>query len=150
MRKLNKKSVAISAAVFTIVGTGAALAYWTETGSGSGSAAAGSTSPVTVVQTSTVTGLYPGGPAQALSGTFNNPNPGKVFISTVKVTKVETSDANCLAADFTIGGAANVNAEIAAGTGVGAWNGLTIKLENTGVSQDACKNATVTLTYAAA
>ena len=150
MRKLNKKSVAISAAVFTIVGSGAALAYWTETGSGSGSAAAGTTSPVTVNQTATVTGLYPGGPAQALSGDFDNPNPGKVFISQVKVTAVTTSDPGCLASDFQVDGTGAVNTEIAAGNGVGAWGNLTIKLNNSSVSQDACKNATVTITYAAA
>jgi len=58
----------------------AAFAYWTSTGSGTGDAATGSSGAITVVQTSSVAGLFPGGPAQTLSGNFNNPNAGQVFV----------------------------------------------------------------------
>lgn len=40
-----------------------------------------------------------------------------------------------------------VNAEVPAGTAKGAWTGATIKLNNKATSQDACKGATVNLTY---
>ena len=51
-------------------------------------------------------------------------------------------------ADFTLASAAmTVNADVAAGTAVGAWTGATIKFNNTGANQDACKLATVALSY---
>jgi len=41
-----------------------------------------------------------------------------------------------------------VNAEVASGTGVGAWTGATIKFnDKAGTNQDACKGATVNLAY---
>ena len=41
-----------------------------------------------------------------------------------------------------------VNAEVPAGDGEGSWTGATIKFNNkAGVNQNACKGATVNLTY---
>ena len=79
-RKLTNKKVAVFGAIFVIAGTGA-YAYWTNGGSGSGSAGTGTNVAVTVNQTSTPTGLYPGGPGGSLSGTFTNSNAGTVFVN---------------------------------------------------------------------
>jgi hypothetical protein len=136
-----------------IVGT--AFAYWSSTGSGAGSAQTTTSSPITVVQTATPTGLYPGG-SVALSGDFNNPNAGNVFVGSVTASVTPfTAQANpgkpaCTQADFTITGTATVNAQIPAGNGVGAWSGLSLNMTNAGTNQDNCQNITVPITYASA
>ena len=156
MRKPNKKSAAIMIAALAVVaGGGAAFAYWTAGGSGTGSAATSAgTSNVTVVQTSNVTAMQPGDSAQTLSGTFNNPNTGPAYVGTVtaaigSVTKDGAAPAGtCDATDYTLASAAmTVNAEVPADD-TGAWSGATVKFNNkAGTNQNACKGATVNLTY---
>jgi hypothetical protein len=99
---------------------------------------------ITVNQTTTIAGLYPGGPAQTISGTFTNANAGAVYVAAVTAA-LGTLPGGCLPADFTIAGTATVNANVASGTGVGAWTGLTIAMNNTVVSQNACKASTIPL-----
>jgi len=150
----SKRAVVLAVALVMLVG-GVAYAYWTVGGSGTGTASTGSTVDVTVVQTSTVTGLAPGGAAQTLSGNFNNTNSGPVFIGTVtasisSVTKATGAPAGtCDATDYTLSNAAmTVNTQIPAGSGVGAWTGATIAFNNkAAVNQNACKGATVNLAY---
>lgn len=147
LMKRNKKATAIlTVALLTVAG--GAYAYWTNTGSGSGTAATGSNAPVVVVQTSTVTGLAPGLGAQALSGKFNNPNGGPVFVAAVSATVTGTDQTGCDATDYIIAGTATVNAQIPAGTAQGTWTGLTIQFNNKpATNQDACKDAIVTIGY---
>src|SRR5437588_3690600 len=85
VRFVTKKRVAAAVAVLTLGGGAmAAYAYWTGGGTGSGSAQATTPSAVTVNQTNAaITNLYPGGPAQALSGNFDNPNSGTVYVHNV-------------------------------------------------------------------
>ncbi|HWC34360.1 MAG TPA: hypothetical protein VG650_05980 [Mycobacteriales bacterium] len=148
MRKINNKKKAaavLATGAMVVTGGGVAFAYWTQNGSGAGTAASGTTTAVTVVQTATTSNLYPGGQV-ALSGTFNNPNSGSVRVGTVTAT-VGTLPSGCVAADFTIVGTAAVNAEIPAGSSVGSWSGITLKMNDTAVSQDACKAQTIPVTY---
>ena len=153
MRKLSKKTLAVATTVVLLSGGGAAFAYWTNTGSGTGSAASGTNLPVTVNQTSTITGLYPGQTPQTLAGDFTNPNAGPTYVTAVTATGY-TIDATHVTAgcavsgNYTLGGTAGVNADVAAGSNKGAWTGLTIVMNNLGTNQDACKGATVTITYA--
>ena len=142
-----KKKVVVLAAAMVGIG-GAAFAYWTTTGDGTGEAATGTTVAVTVNQTSTVTGLRPGGTAQALSGNFDNPNAGPVYIGAVSALVTGTDKVGCDATDYTVAGTATVNAQVAAGNGVGSWSGLTIAFNNKpAANQDACKGATVSISY---
>ena len=135
--------------------SGVALAYWTATGGGIGTAqAAAATSPLVVKQVTAVNNLYPGGPAQTISGKFDNLNSGPVYVTTVtasisSVTKAAGAPSgNCVAADFTLSPTtATVNAEVPAGTDQGGWTGPAIKLNDTGANQDGCKGATVNLSY---
>lgn len=150
-RQFNRKSVAVVGAFFLLV-AGGAYAYWTSTGSGSGSAGTGTVTAVVVNQTSSITGLYPGGPAVALSGNFNNPNSGAVRVGTVTVALDSITGSSgtpaCTTADYQLNNAtATVNAQIASGNGVGSWSGPSIQMLNTGANQDACKNASVVLSY---
>jgi hypothetical protein len=157
MRKPTKKSMAIVlAAAIVLAGGGAAYAYWTAGGSGTGSAAAAAgTTPVTAVQTSTVASMKPGDTAQALTGNFTNTNGGPVYVTSVTaavgtVTKAVGAPAGtCDGTDFTLASAVmTVGAEVANGTAQGAWTGATLKFnDKPAANQDACKGATVAITY---
>ena len=146
MRRSSVKAVVLGLVGLLVVG-GAAFAYWTTTGSGSGSAATGTMVPVTVNQTSTVSALAPGSGTQTVSGNFDNPNTGPVYVAGVTAVVSGTSKAGCDASDYTIAGTAAVNAQIQPGSGVGTWSGLTIAFNNKPTNQDACKGATVSLAY---
>lgn len=151
MRGISKKAVAVAAGVVVlVVAAGVAYAYWTNTGSGTGQATTGTNDSLVINQTSTITDLAPGTPAQVLSGTFDNPNDSPVFVTSVTATVTGTDQAGCDATNYTIAGSAPVNAQVPVGDGVGAWSGLTIQFNNKAdVNQDACKNAVVAIAYTA-
>jgi hypothetical protein len=161
-----------------VIGGGIAFAYFTNVGAGTGAAGTGSNNPVVVKQTSAVTLMAPGVAPQALSGNFDNTNnPGPVFIQGVtatisSVTVVVPSPAPsppppaCTVTDFVIAGGTPVppngaqsayipigpggaGVEIPAGSAQGSWSGLTLQFNNKATNQDACKNSTVNITYAA-
>jgi hypothetical protein len=158
MRIITRKRVAAVAAILAVGGGTMAYAYWTTGGSGSGSASTGTTSNIVVNQTgSAITGMYPGQTVN-LSGNFTNTaNPGKVYITAVtaavhafSTTAVDANKPACTQADFAIGGTAPVGAEVAHGTSVGSWSGLTLTLTDAaGANQDNCKGVTVTIDYTA-
>jgi hypothetical protein len=151
-------------AVIAAMASVGAYAYWTQSGSGTGSATAGTTTAITVYQTSTPSNaLYPGGPADNLSGDFKNTNSGSVVISSVTaVVSSVTGGAgdalkpDCTPADFSIGGSA-AGSTVPVGDHVGSWTGLTISLVNRSDTvpgdgsgnQDNCKNATAHIDYTA-
>ena len=156
MRTLSKKKkIAATTAALLLVG-GTAVAYWTSTGSGTDSASTGSTVALTVNQTSAVSGLTPGGPGQDLAGDFDNPNSGPIRVGSVTARIAAVTDADgapitgCTTSDYEVLDAvATVNADVPSGQSVGAWSGPSIRMINTSENQDACKDATVVLTYAA-
>ena len=138
-----------------VVGGGIAYAYWTNNGTGTGSAETGTNAALTVNQTTTVSAMAPGVAPQALSGNFDNPNVGPVFVKTVVATVTSTNATGCSAADYTItgvsiigGSAPGVGGNVpAGGANVGSWSGLTIAFNNTTSNQDACKGAVLTIGY---
>lgn len=159
--RINKKKAAavVAAAAIGLAGAGVAVAYWTTSGSGSGSGATGSDTGVTVNQTSTnsAADLYPGA-SVALSGNFDNPGPSKQYVGSVTAS-VDTfsvqTDANkpaCTQDDFMITGTSTLPGELAVGTGVGSWSGLSLHMIDAGTNQDNCKGLTtsdLTITYSA-
>lgn len=156
MRMITRKSVVVvTGTVLVLVVAAVAYAYWTAGGSGTGTAETGTSADVVVVQTSTIDDMGPGVAPQTLSGTFNNPNDGPIYVSTVTVSIASVDKAagapagTCDATDYTLTGAAMaVNAEVPPGTGQGSWSGATIAFNNKPtVNQDACKLATVNLAY---
>jgi len=154
LRKGSKRRVVATTGVL-VLSAGVAFAYWTAGGTGTGSAATGTQSgSLTVNQTSTVSAMGPGVAAQPLSGNFDNPNAGPVYVGTVtvsiaSVTKADGVNGTCDASDYTLTGAAmSVGTEVPAGTGKGSWSGATIAFnDKPAVNQDACKGATVNLAY---
>lgn len=153
---MSRRRILVLAGVVVVLGAAiGAYAYWTQGGTGTGTATADTTSNITVNQTSTVSGLFPGGPAATLSGNFDNPNASPVRISSITavVSSITngSSDASkpaCTPADFSIGGSVGT-ITVPSGAGVGSWTGLTIQLLNTAANQDNCKGATANISYTA-
>jgi hypothetical protein len=148
--------VAVLVAGLLVVG-GAAFAWWTAGGSGTGTATTGTVTGLTVVQTSTISGLAPGVAAQTLSGNFDNSNSGPVYVATVTAAITSVTDTNgdpivgCDATDYTLANAVmTVGAEVPAGNAQGSWTGATLAFNDKGSNQDPCKLAVVHLGYTAA
>lgn len=147
-RFTKKKVVAVAATAVLAVSAGAAYAYWTNSGSGTGDASTGNNTAITVNQTSVVSALAPGLAAQPLSGNFTNPNSSPVYVASVTATVASTDKVGCDASDYTVVQPTAVNAQVASGTGVGSWSGGSIQFNNkANANQDACKGATVTISY---
>jgi galactokinase len=157
MQSSRKMKLTLIITVVLLGFAAAAFAYWTGVGSGSGAATVTTPSAVTVNQTNgAITNLYPGDPGQALSGDFDNPNAAKVYIHNVTAvvhtfsSQTDGSKPACTQADFSIGGAATVDAEVPAGSGVGSWSGLTVSLtDNAATNQDNCKGLSIQIDYTA-
>jgi hypothetical protein len=153
--KIRARVGPLLAVVAVLAVGGVAWGYWTQGGSGSGTASAGTPSAITVSQAGSPSGLYPGGPAAALAGTFTNTNASPVTISSVTAAvhafashTVDATKPDCTQADFAIGGAAGANT-VPSGTAVGAWSGLTVRMLDNGLNQDNCKSVAITIDYTA-
>ena len=151
-----KRTSAALGAILALAVAGGALAWWTIGGAGTGSATAGTVSAVTVTQTSTVSGMYPGRAPQLLAGNINNPNASKVYVSSVTAAVAPFSSSvvdpllpACTEADFVIGGSAPVGGEMDPGLNVAAWSGLTVALTDAAANQDNCKGVSITIDYTA-
>jgi hypothetical protein len=141
-------ATAIVGGVLAVTGT-AAFAYWTATGSGSGTAStANGSQALTIAQDAfNGTALTPGGLAQDVKGTITNSNAFNVPFTLAAVPTVDSTHATagCLAGWDTVAlttsptsVAANNHADFAG----------TVALTNLpSTNQDACKGATVTITY---
>jgi hypothetical protein len=138
---------------------GTAFAYWSTSGSGTGTSLTGTGSTVTVTQTGTTpSGLSPGGTAQPIAFKITNPKSTPQYIASVTIgigTIVLTSDGTtaatgCSASDFAIVQPTAINTNLPSGDTPFNSSGATIKMLETGVNQDGCKNVTVNLTYTAA
>src|SRR5436305_9811059 len=130
--------------VLGLIVAGAAIAYFTSTGSGTGTATVGNSSAVTLHGTAATT-LYPG-TSSSVSFTVDNPSPGTQRVGTIHLASVATDAAHsaCVVSDFSMPDVAanqsfpNGNTQAVSATGV-------LAMANTGVSQDACQGAPLTL-----
>jgi hypothetical protein len=155
-RNSKKRIAAVAIITLILVGGGGAAtyAYWSAGGSGTGSATTGTSAGVTAVQTSTISNLSPGSTAQTLTGNFTNTNSGPVYVTSVvasisSVTKAGSPVTGCDSSDYTLSNATmSVGAQVPAGTAQGAWTGATLAFNNKATNQDACKGATVNISYA--
>jgi hypothetical protein len=160
--KLTKKRLAGLTAVVVVAVAGLAIAFWTAGGSGtgSGSTGAGATGGITVNQTSTVSGLTPGGTGSALSGDFKNSNTQSVHVTSVTAAvhafsshTVDAAKPDCTQDDYQITGTSTPNADIPARAGfdanpnAGSWSGLTVSLKQGAGNQDNCKGQAIQIDY---
>ena len=151
MRTLTRKNKLVAFAVGTVIvaGAGAAFAYWTTTGSGTGSATNASSNGTITLHAAFAAGLTPGA-SQTVTYTADNGGTTSLRVTTITPTvSIDATHvtAGCLVGDFTIP-ATTSNTTVAAGaSGTAAGTG-TLTFADTGVNQDGCKGATVTLTLA--
>ena len=151
----NKKRFGVVASMLAVLllGGGVAFAYWTTSGSGTGTATVGTDTHVKVTQTSTISGLVPGGPAADVDFQVENLlGTGPETISGVSIALTVTSSPGaCTAADFDVV-QPNIGGPVAIGAGAtqafdAVDTGASVSMKDRAVNQDGCKNATQQLTY---
>jgi hypothetical protein len=131
----------------------AAYAYFTSTGSGTATATVGSGSAVTIKATVGST-LYPTS-AATVTFTVDNPSPAAQRVGTISLTEVKPDAGHSGCSTVITGGnpdfampAVTVNKTFPQGNGQAVTPTGTLTMNDTGVSQDACQGATLTLKLA--
>jgi hypothetical protein len=146
-----RRGLAALAGVCVLAIAAGAYAYFTTTGSGTATATVGTSSAVTLK--GTVSGnLYPGS-SSPVTLTVDNPSSGKQRVGTISLEKI-TADAGHSGCSVVIGGGnpdftmadVVVNKTYATGNSQAVTPSGTLAMNDTGVSQDACQGATLTLT----
>ncbi|HEY7961953.1 MAG TPA: hypothetical protein VID29_08535 [Solirubrobacteraceae bacterium] len=150
-RFVRKKEVLIPIGV--VVGlavAGIAGAYFTNLGSGTGTAAVGSSSSVTLHGT-VASALFPGS-SSTVTFTIDNPSPGSEFVNTIHLASITPDAGHSGCSTVITGGNPDFTmADVSASQGFPPGNGQavtatgTLLMHETGVNQDACQGATLTL-----
>jgi hypothetical protein len=148
--KTKKRALTGLACLGVLALAGAAYAYFSTTGSGTGTATVGSSSTVTLHATVS-SSLYPG-TSSPVSFTVDNPSSGSQRVGTISLGSitVDAGHSTCSTVitggnpDFTMA-AVTVNHVFASGNGQTVTPTGTLTMNETGVSQDACQGATLTL-----
>jgi hypothetical protein len=129
---------------------GVAFAYFTSSGSGTGTATVGSSSAVTLHATIS-SSLYPGS-SSPVSFTVDNPSSGVQRVGTVSLASISVDSGHSTCSTTITGGnpdftmaAVPVNQVISPGNGQSVAATGTLAMNETGVNQDACQGATLTL-----
>jgi hypothetical protein len=148
----SRKRVLIAlASLCALAVAAAAYAYFTAAGSGTATATVGSSSAVTLK--GTVTGnLYPGS-SSPVTVTVDNPSSGKQRVGTISLEKITADAGHASCSVVTTGGNPDftmadvvVNKTYAPGNGQTVTPSGSLTMNDTGISQDACQGATLTLT----
>jgi hypothetical protein len=142
----NKRAKTALGVVVSLIVAGGAIAYWTGGGSGTGT---GTVAPGgTITLTGTVAaGLAPG-LSKTVSLTATNATTSAIKVGTVHLDSVavDAAHATCVVADFTMADVVEDQTIAASSSNVALTNSGSLAFANTAVNQDACKNATLTLT----
>jgi hypothetical protein len=127
-----------------------AFAYFTTTGSGTGTATVGSSSAVGLHATVS-SNLYPGG-SSPVTFTVDNPSSGAQRVGTITLASISTDAGHSTCSKVITGGNPDfamapvvVNKVFTTGNGQTVTPTGTLTMNDTGVSQDACQGATLTL-----
>lgn len=151
MRWITKKRAFVAlGCTCALAVAGIAFAYFTSSGSGTGTATVGSSSAVTLHATIS-SSLYPGS-SSPVSFTVDNPSSGVQRVGTVSLASisVDSGHSTCSTTisggnpDFTMA-AVPVNQVVSPGNGQSVAATGTLAMNETGVNQDACQGATLTL-----
>ena len=151
MRHFTKKRAVILGIVAAMAFSAAAVAYFTTGGSGTGSATVGTSSAALITQTNTLGALYPT-TSQPVNLSIKNTGSGSQFVNQVHLDSI-AADAGHASCDVSSSGAnaAFTMADVAVGETIAA--GATVSksgslaMNDTGVNQDSCQGATLTLTF---
>jgi hypothetical protein len=141
-----KKLGAVVALVAVFAVAGVAYAYWTGGGSGSGTGTAGASGTVTLTG-AVADGIAPG-IAAPVTLTAANATTSAILVTTVHMTAitVDAGHATCETADFTMADVNEAHEVPSGATAEALPNDGSLVYADTGVSQDACQGATLTLT----
>jgi hypothetical protein len=151
MRHLTKKRAVVLTVIAVMAFSAAAVAYFTSGGSGSGSATVGTASTATITQTNTLGALFPA-TSQPVNLDIKNTGTGSQFVNKVHLDSI-TADAAHAACDVSSSGAnaAFTMADVTVGetlaAGATTSKSGTLTMNDTGVNQDSCQGATLTLTF---
>jgi hypothetical protein len=147
-KSLFKKSPIIVIALVAVfaLATGA-FAYWTTTGAGTGTSTNAASNGTLVLHAITAGGMTPG-KVQAVTYTADNTaGTSSLFVGTITtVVTIDAGHVGCLPADFTVPAIVSNTRVLAGATGAALLGTQNITFADTGVNQDACKGAIVTLT----
>jgi large repetitive protein len=95
--------------------------------------------------------LYPGASAQVIPVTLTNPNNVPIYVTSLSASLQSTSAAGCNTSWFQTGAAnipsGGITVPANGQTTVPAADAPTLKMLESGTNQDACKGASLTLTY---
>jgi hypothetical protein len=147
MRRFKNKRVKVAVGtVLALAVTAAAVAYWTGLGSGTGTGTVGSGGTISLSGT-VAAGLAPG-LNKAVTLTATNATTSAIKVGTVHLDSVavDTAHSTCVVADFTMADVVEDQSIAAGATNAALANSGSLVFANTAVNQDACKNATLTLT----
>lgn len=157
MKRLKTKKGIALLLTLVVVGASAfgAYAYFTSAGTGSGTATVGTSADNLVVTgTPDTTALTPGGTGSVISFAVANPSNFNQKISNIHLVSIapDGSHATCataLGTDFSMADVAvGVDGNIAPNATAQALSETgTLQMLDSGVSQNACKGATLTLTF---
>jgi hypothetical protein len=146
----SRKMLGALGCVVALAAAGAAVAYFTSSGSGTGAAAVGSSESVTLHATLS-SDLYPGS-SSPVSLTVDNPSSGAQRVGTVTLSSISVDSGHSACATTISGGkpdfsmpAIVVNKVFPPGDGQSVTPAGTLTMNDTGVNQDACQGATLTL-----
>jgi hypothetical protein len=149
-RNTKKRALLALGTTIALALAGVAYAYFTSTGSGTGTATVGSSSTLTLHATVTST-LYPG-VSSPVTFTVDNPSAGSERIGTISLSSITVDAGHSTCSTVLTGGnpdftmpAVTVDHTYPPGNGQAVTPGGTLTMNETGVSQDACQGATLTL-----
>ena len=150
-RFVRRKWVLIPTGILVaLVVAGIAVAYFTSLGSGTGTATVGSSSNVTLHGT-VASALFPSA-SSTVSFTVDNPSPGAELVNTIHLASIapDAGHSGCSTAitggnpDFAMPDVV-ANQDFPSGNAQAVTVTGTLTMRDTGVSQDACQGATLTL-----
>jgi len=145
MKFTKRRGLVALGIVASLVIAGSAIAYWTGSGSGGGEATVGSGNGVTLA--STVTAEVVPGVATPVTFTSGNTGTSAVMVGTISLAGI-TADAGhsaCDVADFSMADVPENHSVPAGATAEALPTDGSLVYANTGVNQDPCKGATLTL-----
>lgn len=151
MHRITKKRALVALGCISALAIATvAYAYFTSTGSGTATAKVGTSSAVTLKGTVAGT-LYPGASSQ-VSFTVDNPSGGTQRVGTISLTGITVDAGHAACSTVITGGnpdfsmpAVAVNATFAPGNGQAVTPKGTLTMNDTGLNQNACQGADLTL-----
>lgn len=147
---MTKKRVVAVTAIGALALAAGAYAYFSSTGSGTATASVGSSTAMTIKGTVS-SNLYPGG-SSPVSFTIDNPSSGAQRVGTISLTSIAVDAGHSTCSKVISGGNPDftmapvvVNKVFPSGNGQTVTQTGTLAMNDTGVNQDACQGATLTL-----